>query len=212
MYTTITLVRHGETEWNIVTRLQGHSDSNLTQTGASQVVAVSEKLKNYHIDGLYTSDLQRAITTAKSINKHHHLTIKYSEMIRERSFGVMEGLTLKEIQAKYPETYKNYLSRVKELPIEKGESLLAFYERTTKELNRIVEENRGMKILVVCHGGTIDCITRKVFDYPLDARRCFQIPNTGINTFIVDSNNEWTVKEFGNIDHLNEINAQNEWN
>ena len=96
--TILTLVRHGETEWNVAGRLQGFQNSPLTGHGRRQVEMLSEALSHRSFDAIYSSDQGRAVETAHIINRYHSLEIHTDPSLRERNFGVMEGLTLEEIE------------------------------------------------------------------------------------------------------------------
>jgi 2,3-bisphosphoglycerate-dependent phosphoglycerate mutase len=196
----ITLVRHGETCWNVEMRLQGMKDSELTENGLEQAHRVAEALRRNKFHAVFSSDLGRAVKTAEAINKYHKHSIQLVTSLRERNFGVMEGLTREEILEKLPDVHKAYMERKVEYPIPKGESLVQFNERVIKGLGSIARENEGKNILIVTHGGVLDCIMRMVFNYALDAPRRFSIYNGSISEFSVRSG-EWFLEQWGNIDH-----------
>ncbi len=198
--TVVTLVRHGETEWNVAKRLQGIQDSNLTKNGIQQAQKVAKALSINTFDALISSDLGRAAKTAEIINKYHHLQLNTETCLRERAFGVMEGLTREQITKKYPEVFRAYMERKDTYQIPQGESLVEFYKRVTDGLHRITASYEGKSILIVSHGGVLDCVMRMVFDYPLSAPRRFSIYNAAVNSFSV-TGNDWFLEQWGNIDH-----------
>jgi 2,3-bisphosphoglycerate-dependent phosphoglycerate mutase len=200
--TKVTIVRHGETEWNVAMRLQGMQNSVLTENGIRQANMVAEALRhnNYHF--IIASDLGRAIETAEAINRYHSLTIQKEPLLRERNFGVMEGLTREEIQEKYPEVHRGYMERQGTYQVPQGESLTEFYLRVTEGLKMITSRYKGKNILIVTHGGVLDCVMRMIFGYPLSAPRRFSIFNGSINTFLVGENG-WSLEQWGSIDHQN---------
>jgi probable phosphoglycerate mutase len=132
------------------------------------------------------------------------LKIILTENLRERNFGIMEGLTREEIAKKFPEVYEGYMKRKSEYQIPEGESLIQLYSRVTNELKNIISLYKGSNILIVTHGGVLDCTMRMVFSYSLDASRNFSIYNAAINTFSV-KNNKWNLEEWGNIDHFSSM-------
>jgi probable phosphoglycerate mutase len=209
--TKVTMIRHGETEWNVAMRLQGNQDSNLTSLGIKQVELVAEALSSKPFDIHISSDQGRAVKTAEIINEHHHLKIVLNENLRERNFGIMEGLTREEIAEKYPEVHESYIKRKSEFQVPQGESLIQLYSRVTNELKRIVSLHESKKILIITHGGVLDCTMRMVFSYSLDNPRNFSIYNAAINTFSV-KDGKWNLNEWGNIDHLRSINTFEESN
>ena len=198
--TSITLVRHGETEWNVLRRLQGRQNSELTPYGLEQAELTAEALKNRNFDILYTSDLKRALVTAEIINRYHNLEVKVDSTLSERNFGVMEGLTSGELQDKYPEVYSNYLVRKEDYQIPGGESLVVFTERVRQSMENIIRNYKGKRILIITHGGILDCVMRIIFNYPLSAPRSFSIYNASINRISV-TNDEWFLEVWGDISH-----------
>jgi len=196
--TKLTIVRHGETEWNVAMRLQGKLNSSLTTVGRKQIEYAAKALRNRKFEMLITSDLGRAMETAMIINSYHKLEVNLSENLRERNFGVMEGLTREEVAEKYPEVHEGYMTRKSNYQVPDGESLVQFYARVSAELKRIVELWPGKNILAISHGGVLDCSMRMVFGISLDACRNFTIYNASINTFSF-SNNQWDLEECVNI-------------
>lgn len=201
MNTDITIIRHGETEWNVSMRLQGSGNSALTARGIQQAELTAKALKNHKFKALISSDQQRALQTAEIINRFHGLPIIREPGIRERNFGIMEGLTREEILEKYPEVHAGYMKRRETYQIPEGESLVQFFQRVKNVLQGIVDTYREKQILVVTHGGILDCIMRLTFNIPLGASRNFSIHNAAINHFLVSSE-KWFLQEWGNTNHL----------
>ena len=126
--------------------------------------------------------------------------------LRERGFGIMEGLYREEIQQKYPETYQAYMQRDVNCPIPGGESLTQFYNRVITGVNELTDRYSGEQLLVVTHGGVLDCMIRMIFKYPLDAPRCFTLYNASINTF-TRANGQWKLTSWGMVGHQNSATA-----
>lgn len=97
--TTFFIVRHGETEWNIQGRVQGHGDSPLTVNGELQAKKVADKLRSIHFDLAFSSDLLRAKRTAEIIAKEHNLEVATTELLREKNFGTYEGASYAAFRA-----------------------------------------------------------------------------------------------------------------
>ncbi|QQS50861.1 MAG: histidine phosphatase family protein [Bacteroidota bacterium] len=207
--TRITLIRHGETEWNRAMQLQGHQDSPLTENGIRQAELLAETLKGKSFDALLSSDLERARRTAQIINKHLQLTHSENKSLRERSFGKVESLTLDEIMLKYPEVFQAYLDRNLYFEIPGGESLFQFNQRVIEGIQELAKQFRGKHLLVVAHGGVLDCVIRKIFRFPVDSERCFSVYNTSVNTISVNDD-LWKLEEWGNTCHLNHTPVLNE--
>ncbi|MBN2487037.1 MAG: histidine phosphatase family protein [Bacteroidales bacterium] len=207
--TKITIVRHGETVWNHTMQLQGHKDSPLTEKGILQAELLSETIKTRKFDTLITSDLGRAIHTAQIINKNLKLSIIIDRNLRERAFGIMEGLTREQICENHQEMYDAYMQRMATFDIPEGESLAVFNNRIMEAFQHIARTYKNKTVLMVAHGGVLDCIIRRIFNLGLDAHRPFSIYNTSVNTITIDSN-IWKLEEWGNIEHLQQSAVLNE--
>lgn len=207
--TRITIVRHGETEWNVAMRLQGKKDSPLTKLGRKQAEHAAKALRYRKFDAIFSSDQGRAVETAKIINAFHNLELNLSENLRERNFGIMEGLTREEVAVRYPEVHEGYMKRKSHFQVPEGESLVQLYSRVSAELERIAGQWTGKNILIISHGGVLDCTMRMAFGISLDARRNFSIYNASINTFLyVDGQLE--LEEWGNIEHFRGTGSMDE--
>ncbi len=199
--TKITIIRHGETEWNKLMQLQGHQDSPLTVRGIEQAEQLAETIKNRQFDILISSDLGRAKHTARIINKYLQLKTIEDKSLRERAFGIMEGLTREEVKLNFKEVFDAYMNRDYNYPIPCGESLQFFFDRVIEGISTIAKAYKGKNVLLVAHGGVLDCIIRKIFNIELHVERSFSIYNTSVNTISVKGT-EWVLEEWGNIEHL----------
>lgn len=199
--TRICLVRHGETEWNAERRIQGQIDIGLNATGVRQAVAAGRWLKRSGIMALYSSDLKRAWTTAQAIGAELGLKPVSTPEMRERRYGVFEGLTYDEAKANHPAGYAAFEGRNAAYDFENGESLLAMFERVTGKLKELAARHPGETIAVVLHGGVLDIINRFVRGNPLEMPRDFLIPNAGIN-WIATVDGRWSLESWAETDHL----------
>lgn len=200
--TRVTIVRHGETEWNKRMLLQGHKDSPLTKSGVEQAEQLAETIHNREFDILLTSDLGRTRHTTEIVNKHLGLKPIEEKSLRERAYGIMEGLTRDEVKNNFREVYDAYMNRDHTYAIPCGESLVDFNRRVIEGIDAIIRAYKGKNILIVAHGGVLDCVIRKIFDIELFSERTFTIFNTSVNTFSVQGD-KWVLEEWGNIEHLN---------
>lgn len=199
--TRICLVRHGETEWNAERRIQGQIDIGLNETGRRQAAAAGRWLKRAGISALYSSDLKRAWTTAEAIGAEIGLVPTAVPEMRERRYGVFEGLTYDEARARYPDGYGAFEGRNADYAFENGESLTAMFARVTGKLKEIAAAHPGRNVVVVLHGGVLDVINRFVRGNSLEMPRDFLIPNAGINWIsIVDDS--WHLDTWGETEHL----------
>jgi probable phosphoglycerate mutase len=164
----IVLVRHGETEWNLERRWQGHADPELNETGRAQALAVARSLGAKPFNALYSSDLVRARETAEIIGKELGLPIQLDPRLREVDVGDWSGLTTPEIEQRYPDGLRR--RREGGTGWEHGESYTVMGERVVAALHAIAEAHPGGRVLVVTHGGPM-CSTwlaggGTLFDWP----------------------------------------------
>jgi broad specificity phosphatase PhoE len=101
---------------------------------------------------------------------------------------------------KYPEVFTRYMQREEKYQIPEGESLVSFYNRVIDGVNAIAQSHSGKRILIVTHGGVLDCMMRRVFNYPLSAPRSFSIYNASVNRFSI-TDGVWFLEEWGDISH-----------
>src|SRR6185369_8397813 len=199
--TRICLVRHGETEWNAARRIQGQIDIDLNAIGLRQAEAAGRWLQDAGIVALYSSDLKRAWNTALAIGAALGLTPTATPEMRERRYGVFEGLTYDEAKANHPDGYAAFEGRNADYAFENGESLKAMFARVTGRLQAIAATHPGQNVAVVLHGGVLDIINRFVRGNSLETPRDFLIPNAGLNWIAVD-NGHWHLETWGETAHL----------
>jgi broad specificity phosphatase PhoE len=160
--TTIFLVRHGATEWNIDKRAQGHADIDLNAEGHRQAVSAAQELSHLEIDAVYSSDLKRATDTAAPIASAHGLEVKTDKRFREIDQGDWEGLTVDEIMAKWPDLWgpaRHYNARPG------GESPQQVRDRSLEALRDVVAAHPDRSVVVVSHGGTIRWLSAEALGY-----------------------------------------------
>ena len=154
------IVRHGETEWNVIKRFQGQLNTPLTEKGMEKLGETGKKLKNILFDQVYTSELERTVNSAEIIlnenngYKNNKLELQKLAELNEVYFGVWQGLTYEEVFLKYPEEGNNYFYNVKNYKAEnvEAEKLEDALERFLKGINKILDSHESGNILVVTHG------------------------------------------------------------
>ena len=206
MKTKIIAVRHGETEWNYAELQQGHLDSPLTENGINQAYGLAKGLLNRDIEIIYSSDLGRALQTAMIISNKLSLEIIKEPMLRERNLGIMQGLTKKDFEAKFPDEYKKLQSKDPDYVLPNGESARERYTRSVKCIETIANSNQGKTILVVTHGGILNGLFYKLTDTPLSQPKKVANINASINTFSI-TKNVWHLESWGEIGHLDGLRA-----
>jgi 2,3-bisphosphoglycerate-dependent phosphoglycerate mutase len=155
--TKILLVRHGQSEGNAERRFGGHTATPLSIRGRQQAKATAEALCSEPLTAIYSSDLVRATQTAEPLAKLTGLPVEATEAFRERSVGVMEGLTFEDAAQKHPEQYAALLRRDFEHVLTGGESYRQLLDRAWQKLDEIIKQHHGGTIVVFSHTGTI-CI------------------------------------------------------
>ena len=154
------IVRHGETEWNVIKRFQGQLNTPLTEKGMEKLRETGKKLENVLFDEVYTSELGRTVASAEIIlnenrgYRNKELGLKKLAELNEVYFGVWQGLTYEEVFLKYPEEANNYFYNVKNYKAEnvEAENLKDALERFLKGINKILNIHKSGNILVVTHG------------------------------------------------------------
>jgi 2,3-bisphosphoglycerate-dependent phosphoglycerate mutase len=199
--TDILLVRHGETLWNQQGRMQGQHDSPLTELGVRQARLLARRLKDVAFAALYSSDLGRAHRTAVSIADETGHEIVSDARLRERHFGVFEGLTHTEIKQRYPEDYDRFASRDPHYAMPGGETAVEFQHRCLACLAEIAERHGGETTVVVAHGLVLDAMYRAALGMKLDQPRGFPLLNCSINTFRY-AGGAWNAHAMCDVTHL----------
>ena len=155
--TNVLLIRHGQSKGNAERRFGGHTATPLSARGHKQAEVTARILKSESITAIYSSDLARAIETAKPLAKMTGLPVNGTSAFRERDVGVMEGLTFEDAAQQHPEQYAALLRRDFDYVLSGGESYRQLLDRARQKLDEIIEEHRGGRIAVFSHTGTI-CI------------------------------------------------------
>lgn len=152
--TKIILIRHGESEANQLSTLAGFSDYQLTELGFEQARLTAEHLKNERIDAIYSSDLLRAMNTAKPHAEKRGLSVVACPELRETFCGDWEGGVLADLRAKYPAEYER-MRETLDFTYPGGENWWDSGVRFYKKALEIAKENPDRTVLIVAHGGVI---------------------------------------------------------
>ena len=149
------LVRHALTVDNQKSRLSGHIDSSISEEGKEQIDKITNYLKDFDIDKIYTTTSSRTKDTVKKLSELKSIEIIEKESLKEISFGDFEGLTFDEIKDKYPKEFQDMIEKGYEYKYPNGETLIDSYNRVCIELDNIISNNDDRTILICSHGGTI---------------------------------------------------------
>ena len=182
--TRIIAVRHGETAWNVDTRIQGHIDIPLNDTGRWQARQLARALANEPIAAIYASDLQRAHATAQEVADATGAPLVADPGLRERRFGELQGRTFVQIEADLPEQALRWRKRDPDFAPEGGESLTALRERIAATTHRLAAQHMGGLVLLVAHGGVLDVLYRLATRQDIQAPRTWLLTNAAINRLL----------------------------
>ena len=182
--TRVLAIRHGETAWNVDGRIQGQLDVPLNDTGRWQVHRLALAVADEGIGAIYSSDLLRAFETAQAVARGCGQPIATDVGLRERGFGVFEGMSYVEITKRWPDQAERWRKRDPDFSAEGGESLRQFSARAVSSVARLAALHPGETIAVVSHGGVMDCLYRAATHLALDAPRSWQLGNASINRLL----------------------------
>ena len=183
--TRIIAIRHGETPWNVDTRIQGHQDIALNDTGLRQARRVAAALASENVSAIYSSDLQRAWATAQAIAQATGAPLAADAGLRERGFGDFEGRTFAQIEKESPQHALLWRKRDPDFtPAGGGESLTALRERVEETVHRLAARHGGGQVVLVAHGGVMDVLYRLATRLDLQAPRTWQLANAAINRLL----------------------------
>ncbi|MFZ1180592.1 MAG: histidine phosphatase family protein [Herbaspirillum sp.] len=199
--TDLLLIRHGETDWNIDKRLQGHIDIALNAEGRRQAQA----LENEPLDAIYASDLRRARDTARAIADLQGRTVRIDPALRERCYGGFEGLQHHEIAQRHPAHFAAWRARALDVRYPDGErvaeTMREFSGRVVNAVQRLLSGDRHRTIAIVTHGGVLECIYRWARQTGFAQPRDFDIFNAGINRLQWDGE-RLHIRQWADISHL----------
>lgn len=207
--TELLLIRHGETAWNALRKLQGHTDIPLNAEGTRQAKALAAALQFEKLDAIFSSDLLRASQTAGEIARLQGLTPRLDADLRERCFGGFQGQLYSELPSLFPQAYPEWRTRDPDFRFPtapdnmqaSGESTRTFQARVMDCIAYYCERYPKQKIAMVAHGGVLECAYRAAHNLPLNAERTITIYNASINRFVWQDG-KITLQSWGEIAHL----------
>ena len=201
------LVRHGETPWNAEGRIQGHSDVGLSEKGRRQASLIAERLANIRIDAAYASDLIRCRDTARAILERHDLPLQTTPDLRERFYGVFEGLTVAERQARYPEMFAASVVNDLDFAPTDGETPRETIRRMTPVIDEIRRRHADETALVVGHGGSLRAAIIALLELPDESTWRFVMGNCSLSAFDTYPDNT-VMLLYNDTSHLNHLGAR----
>jgi 2,3-bisphosphoglycerate-dependent phosphoglycerate mutase len=188
--TRIIAIRHGETDWNVDTRIQGQLDIPLSAHGRWQAGRLAAALQGEPLDAIYASDLSRAWATAEGLARGRGLQVLAEPALRERGFGDFEGRTFADIEEALPAEALRWRRRDPDFAPAGGESLQVLRVRVLDAAERLAARHPGGQIALVAHGGVLDVLYRAATRLELQAPRTWALGNAAINRML------WTPEGF----------------
>ncbi|ADO08277.1 MULTISPECIES: 2,3-diphosphoglycerate-dependent phosphoglycerate mutase GpmB [Pantoea] len=200
------LVRHGETVWNAERRIQGQSDSPLTEKGEQQAYQVGERVKHLGITHVIASDLGRTRRTAEIIADACGCTVTLDPRLRELNMGVLEKRPLDGLTAEEEQWRATLVNGTEGGRIPEGESMTEMATRMHAALNACLELPAGSRPLLVSHGMALGSLVSTILGLPAYAERRLRLRNCSISRVDYQQSawlaEGWIVETAGDISHL----------
>ena len=190
--TTILLARHGESDWNRARRWQGFADRPLTERGLAQAAELAERLAEIALDGVYSSDLERARVTAEAVARAQGLEVIQLPELREVDVGSWQGLTRDDAKERDPQGFRRWLAGG--TGWQDGENYPEMSTRVLGAVQEIAAGNENGRVLVVAHGGPIRAIHAAALGMGVEAYRRIRPvePNARLSAVCVDESGNLT--------------------
>jgi broad specificity phosphatase PhoE len=183
--TTLWLVRHGQTDWNLAGRWQGQAPHapELNEVGRTQALAIRDQLRDVRLTAVYASDLLRSRQTAEIVAEPYGLPVRLEPRLREINLGTWEGMLSDEIQARFPQELVMRAQDPLNTPAPQGESPSEVATRVYAALDEIAAKHRGESVLIVGHGVSLAVIIcraegiplQRVYDHVPDNARPYRV-------------------------------------
>lgn len=157
--TILHLTRHGQTEWNLEKRMQGHKDSPLTSLGVLQAEWLQERLKAVQFDAVYSSSSPRALRTAQIVAGDNRSPVRPIDELKEINMGLWEGQQIEIIEKQYAQAYFDFFNNPHLYqPTGTGETYAQLMNRVIPAIDTILAKHTGEKVLIVTHRITLKTI------------------------------------------------------
>jgi len=199
--TRLLLVRHGSTIWNEAHRIQGHFDAPLSAEGIWQAQRLAQALAGEALDAIHTSSLSRAQITAREIARLHQVPVISEPALRERCYGLWEGLTPEEIARDYPEEARLWRAGDYEFAPPGGESLKDVLSRLARFFNDLLQAKRGQSLLLVSHANALSLALCCLLQRPLEERHALLPANASVSEVQI-AGDKATLVRFNDLSHL----------
>ncbi len=198
------LVRHGQTEWNVNGRAQGHTDIELDATGKAQAQCLASAFQEIGISRVISSDLARAKQTAQAVHQVTGGEFIIDTRLRERSFGTWEGLQFDEVLRRREEIEKQGVDLFQHRPDE-GESMQDVWDRVTSIVTDLSAQKEPLAIIT--HGGTLSVLLAQLLRATAATSRSFRFGNTALTELDRHPEGHYTLIRFNDTSHLKEMKS-----
>lgn len=182
----IIFIRHGETDSNVRGAYLGWTDVELNDKGLFQAVCARQKLEGIAVKNIYSSPLKRAAVTAEIINVAYNVPVIYSDMLKERNFGIWDDLSHSEIVERYPLEYEQWMKNMNSYVVSGGESALMAYERIKAFANDLINSKDEGTYIIVTHLGCIRKFLGHMLGMGIEGSWRFRIDNCGVTKIIIN--------------------------
>ena len=207
VWPVVWLVRHGETAWNTEGRMQGHTDSPLTEHGLIQVEALAGRLRETPPARIVASDLFRAFQTAAVVARRCNLPLYSDPRFREQDLGSWSGRTFPDVELTDPELARRFRARDPDTRPPNGETRAELAIRVWSAFESHAAAGAPGPFLIVSHGGAIQTLIYRVLGLPLTTVRRFRLPNVGLTT-LVHRGGAWFVQTLNDTSHLSSTSPE----
>ena len=186
------VIRHGQSEADILDVHEGRADFELTQKGHKQAAAMAKYVAgNYRLSRIYASTLKRAAQTAKHLSDETGTDIEFDPNLMEFNNGLLAGLSREEADRLYP--------HVENLPIDQAvygqESKVEFRSRAKNALQRVLSENSSESVItIVTHGGMVNQLYGSLLHMPIGENSFFRTADTGIHVWEITEHGNYVIK------------------
>jgi len=201
---TVHVVRHGQTTWNAAGRIQGQSDSELSELGRAQADKVAAAIAARPLAALYTSDLKRARQTAAPLAAATQLVPIARSSLRERHYGELETLTWPEVLERFPDMHAALRAGDPKVRLPGGESREDLVARIVPAFDAIADTHGDEEVCVVTHGGVLAAFFGHVLGLDPGRRPPIRTLNGAISTF-ERWGDSWKLITFGAAAHLGDL-------
>lgn len=204
---TLYITRHGQTEWNVESRMQGWADSPLTDLGMAAASQLGKRLEHVPLDAVYSSTSGRTIHTAQLIIGKRDLALIQKEDLREINVGEWQGKVSSDIERDYKEQLKTYYERPSQYKSTTGESFHMLKERVLRAIEEIAAAHPNGNVLIVTHGVVKKCIINHFSGAELDL--LWEPPfihGTSLTVMEIDTDRR-ELTMVGDMSHAEEING-----